>query len=287
MKCKGGRELLELESYNKSVKAKYWVIGIIYILVLASFLLVLFPQLQAKANLRENIASELEERELLTMVINRRAEVEQLLDENNQLIKTYEQQIPHTSDLPVVLLSIQELADLAGLKIDRLQYGAIRRDPSVTWYPISLEITGQYASIYKFIQAFNRYLPSARVRSVKLVSETEKLVSLNCELNLYTIPDNFETTNRWETPTWRLSNDSIRDAFGVPLVELEEFYDGSLALLGVVSDGSQNRALVSFQGVEQWKTVGSYVGIGRVTRIQSHSITLDINGFTITVSMGG
>lgn len=281
--------MLESTTYKEKSNLKYWIIGIVYLLVVASFLFFVFPQIQEAKRIQQAIDRELDEQRLLRAFINRKGEFEELLANNSQLVKEYEQLIPPSYDLPVVLLSIHRLADLVGLKIDSLQYSSMQQANNVYWYPITLQSKGKYTSIYRFMQAFSTHLPTARARNVRLRSVSSQEISFNCEFSLYTIPNHFEIEYRWQSPEWRLFSDVIRNVVGVPLSDLQAFYNGGLTLLGIVStsDGKGQRALIRFQGKEEWKTVGSYVGIGRITRIQSESVTLDINGFTITISMGG
>lgn len=289
MRFKGGKELLELQSLKEKASMKYWLIGIVYLLVLASFLLVLYPQLQEAGNLRQAIADELEQHKLLTVVINQRSNLVKSIKEYEEQVSNFEHIIPRSFDLPTILLSIRQLADLADLELNQLEYSPMETSSSSNWYPISLEVTGEYIAIYRFIQALNTFLPSAKFSAVQLLSVGQQQVLLKSKFNLYTIPASFEIENRWVTPTWSLTDELVNNGFGVPLVVLEEFYNGGLRLLGTIgqSDGSNSRALVSFHGEQSWKKVGSYVGIGRIISIQPQSIIVDVNGFEITIIMGG
>ena len=79
-----------------------------------------------------------------------------------------------------------------------------------------------------------------------------------------------------------------RDVFGVPLQYLEEVYADSLRLIGVVRvHGGEPRALVSFNGEQEWKTIGDSLGIGTIVDVHESALVLDIHGVILSINMGG
>ncbi len=277
-----------LKAIKEKSLSKYFFIGLIYLLVVTSVFFVLLPILQRESKINQALSNELTQLQMLRNAVSRRSTVIESLEANQGLIQSFESQIPRLQDFPVVLLAIHRLADEAGVNVKELKYSPLQRNGNIYWYPISLKADAAYPDVYDFIQALSNFTPAMKETAMKITADKQEKVGLELGLDLYLIPDNQITDYNWELPVWQLTDYTAKSIFGVPLGELTGFYNGGIKLLGIVShaDGSK-RALVSFQGKESWQTLGSTIGIGKITSIQSQSITVNINGFAITITMGG
>lgn len=264
------------------------VIIITYLLSTIIFYFGYWQQYKEQQRLEQLIETENRNQVIFNQVIEQRIELESTIKTQQTLNDEYEKLLPRSYDLPVFLDGIRELAKITEVSLQELRYFSLRKDRLSQWYPIFVEISGDYQHLAQFVQNILNEIPSVNINSLAINSGYEGILRLLLELDLYVVPLEWETEKEWEKPIWKFTETQIVTKFGIPLSYIQEYYSSnSLKLLGIVFINEHGRALISYQGVEQWKQIGDYVGVGKISRIGRNKVYINLKGFEITLSMGG
>lgn len=266
------------------------VIILLYLLSIISFYFGFWHQLQEQRRLEQLIETENRNQAIFNKIIKQRKEFENTISMQQQINSSYEQQIPQNQHLPLVLDAIKELAGMAEVSLNDLRYFPLKNDNDMLnyWFPIYIDVTGHYESLEQFFDNFCLEIPSLQINSLSINAISEGNLRLLLEFYLYVIPLEWETAKNWEKPVWQLTDkNNLPNRFGIPLSIIQDYHSKGLQLLGVVLVQERGQALISYQGSEEWKSVGDYVGPGRIIKIERSKVSIDLGGFKIFLSMGG
>lgn len=264
------------------------MIIITYLLSTIIFYFGYWQQYKEQQCLEQLIETENRNQVVFNQVIEQRIELESTIKTQQTLNDEYEQLLPRSHDLPVFLDGIRELAKITEVSLQELRYFSLRKDRLSQWYPILIEISGDYQHLAQFVQNILYEIPSVNINSLAINSGYEGILRLLLELDLYVVPLEWDTEKEWEKPIWKLTETQIVTKFGIPLSYIQEYYgSNSLELLGIVFINEHGRALISYQGVEQWKQIGDYIGVGKISRIERNKVYINLKGFEVILSMGG
>lgn len=273
---------------DKKSLLQFALIGLIYLAAAVSFLVILRPRIGEVHRLQSVIAQEENQVQLMERVVQRRSQIEAGIKEQAQAVKAFENVIPTADNFPEILAAINELTSSYRVELINLNYLPVQTENLDAWYSMSLTIAGSYGDVYKAIEALTAAFPSLSIRSLTAVSSINEQVFLETDFNLYIVPVEWAVMGSWQRPVWQETNSEIAGAFGVPLQYIEELFANSLKLIGIVRvHGGEHRALVSFNGTQEWKKIGDSLGIGTIMEIHESELVLDVHGVRLSINMGG
>lgn len=273
---------------DKKALLQFALIGLIYLAAAVSFLVILRPRIGEVHRLQSVIAQEENQVQLMERVVQRRSQIEAGIKEQAQAVKAFENVIPTADNFPEILAAINELTSSYRVELINLNYLPVQTENLDAWYSMSLTIAGSYGDVYKAIEALTAAFPSLSIRSLTAVSSINEQVFLETDFNLYIVPVAWASKGSWQRPVWQETNSEIAGAFGVPLQYIEELFANSLKLIGIVRvHGGEHRALVSFNGTQEWKKIGDSLGIGTIMEIHESELVLDVHGVRLSINMGG
>lgn len=281
--------MIELKiNQDKKTLLQIGLISLIYIAAVISFVLILLPRMNEVTHLQDAVAHEQSQVEVMERMVSMRPQIEAGIKEQAETAAAYEKLIPAAYNLPEVMASIENVAGLYNLELISLDYKPAAAEDLKTWYPMSLEVFGNYQDVSAALQSLIDAFPSLYIRSLAVAGGINEQVYLDAEFDLYIIPTGWTVEESWQRPTLQRGLRQTRNVFGVPLQYLEEVYADSLRLIGVVRvHGGEPRALVSFNGEQEWKTIGDSLGIGTIVDVHESALVLDIHGVILSINMGG
>lgn len=273
---------------ESKINGKLVAVIAVYLLVIIAFFALLLPQLRASAELQKLIATEKKEISYLQNYVAQRPIIATGYQEKQVDISRYEQVIPSANDLPLVLMTIEELAGIKGIKLSELDYVPLRRSGDENWFTLRISASGAYGNIYDFLSSLMSDLPSIKWTFLTITSELADKVSLEMSGNLSVIPTTWQVARRWQRPMLRSLRPGAIDKFGMPVNYLQDYFGGGVKLLGIVSGKDMSsRALVNYHGESQWIEVGDSLGVAKIVQITDRTVVIDLNGIRAEIVKGG
>ncbi len=268
---------------------KIGLISLLYLIAIVCFYFFLWIPM-GEANQLESLITTAEQTQtVLSRSVARKPEIQDELQLTNLSVSEYEDLIPKASDLLLALRTLDEIVTNRGLGLENLQYHPLQQNQNLWWYPLELVITGDFPKIYQVLTDFSHKFPSMIGRDFRFRSTNNGDVELRVDFDLYIIPIGWDVAGKWEPdqlaskPVFNLP----ANVFGPPFNEIEQFYNASIKVLGIVTSANDSRALIAHQGTEKWRKVGDLIGPARITSIAGTRIKLDVRGIEITLSMEG
>ncbi len=271
-----------------SMSLTYGVIVLVYLLAVISLLGFLRPLWLQQSALEDRIARERSQVEFLDQLVQQRPSVEAALKEQTNTVLMYERLIPASTELPEVLLVVKDLASALQAELIRLDYVPLRTQGSDAWYSMSIELRGSVGSVYGVVEALAGTFPTLYLHNITLATNESESVNLQANFDLYVTPPEWETSVSWEKRVWQELTLNLGDRFGVPLQSLQGFLARNLKVIGIVRvQGGENRALIGYNGTQEWKRIGDKVGPATIVEIGDTSIVFDVHGVKLNISFGG
>lgn len=286
--CKGENDLLGWKSFReRKSQLKLGIIALIYGMVVVSIVGFSWPQIRQAQKLEKLIADETEQIQLLERRSNQRSVLESELAVLTQSTTAYEQIIPKAVNLTEILQWIRELVAVGEVELVELGYLPLRSDGQKAWYPMRMEISGQYGDIIGVFKALYTALPTIQFQQVSIASDIDASVNLVAEFDLNVIPPAWESEIGWQWPVHELTLTTV-NPMGVPLTYLNELFWDNLKLLGVIKvHEGEHRALVAYNGTQAWKKAGEPLEIGTIVEIDDAALVLEVHGVKLRIKLGG
>lgn len=268
---------------------KIGLISLLYLIAIICFYFFFWVPKSEIDNLTNLIATEEQSQMVMSRSVARRPELESQLAETKKLVREYEALIPQAYDLTLVLQTVNDVAESHQVDLERLQYQLLHEEESDQRLSLNLQVKGEFPDIFQMLMELKAKMPSLAGKYFNFTSDDFGNVELVADLDLYMIPQDWSAITQWQ-PDY-LDSDYLvgtpANVFGPSLNQVQQFYNGSIKLLGVITSSEKSRALISKQGVEQWKQVGDFIGTAQITKIERNSLKLDAKGLEISLSMGG
>ncbi|HHX01759.1 MAG TPA: hypothetical protein GX739_03690 [Firmicutes bacterium] len=267
---------------------KLGLIALIYILTVVSLFILLRPRMLELRRIESSILHEQSQVQMIERLIEQRRAIENDAKALTAANHAFEQTIPQALNLPEVLLAVKDLAAAFEVELMRLDYEPLRTQGVSSWYRLNLEAAGPCGSIAAIIEILAVIFPTSRFHNLSMISTLNETVYLKTDLDLYVIPSQWETSVSWQRPVWETMDPKACNPFGIPLWYLQELCIKGIKLIGVVRvrDG-EHRALVSFNGAQEWKRIGDPLGTGTVADIKETELILDVHGVKLCIDFGG
>lgn len=279
---------INLNAIKEKITVKVILVVIVYLLAFATLLAFYVPSRNQASALQSQLDQEYLLHASLQRVIERRGPLTLQKQELEDGIAWAERNMPRAKQLPLLLQEMQRVASLLLVDLARVEYIPVRNDQDHHWITVQVEATGEYPSLYHFIDQLKQKFATLNLRHVVVESVVDPDIVLKLDMDFYVAVPEWEMETAWEIPAGlNISPITVVNRFGAPSDFLNDFYYNRIRLLGIVQVVEGGRALVSQQGQEQWKRVGDVVGIGRITDIDQYGMVVDVRGVRVRIGIGG
>lgn len=260
-------------------------IVVVYSLVAAVIFLNCWPTYREVHKLQDNIAQAQALEQVLSSKVEKRPSLEMQQIELAKSLALLAQQVPTQLDIPLVVELLRDMAKGPNLQLKRLDYQPLRYDNSHARFAFNMVVEGD-SSVFGLTETLFQALPSLKMQNLQLESTPEGRLRLSmaASLSVMTVEGRHEPL--WQKPVPAITSPGKVTGFSVPFSVVEAFYSGKYRVLGVVRTDKQRYALLSADGAEKWVRVGDVINQGRVTRIDSTGVVLDLAGVKVELNIG-
>lgn len=281
--------MFELSSFKAAKPlGKTALIVVIYALTAISFLLLLRPRMLELQRIEKEISHEQYQVQMMERLIKQRRSIETDFETLTTEVQDYEAIIPGAFNLLDVLEAVKEWASVYDLNLIKLDYEPLKTQGLKSWYRMSLEVTGGCGDVLAGARAMAAAFPASSFTKTDLAGTIEGDVFLRTDLDLFVVPPEWAASVPWQRPVWEQAEWAFATPFGIPLWNLQELYATGIQVVGVVRvHGGDHRALIRFNGAQEWKAVGDALGIGTVEEIAETELIININGVKLSIEFGG
>lgn len=262
-----------------------------FYLVAAILFVAVYRPAQARIERLEVQLEQTAQREAtLTRLVEERSGLQAQLQEREATLELYSRQIPSQYDLAAVLDAIGTIGTQYDVRVEVLDHTPVRTDANSEAGTIFLALGlegGEH--LFAYLIHLQEVLPSLQITGLDLryLGQGRFLTEVNAALRVFVL-EHAPSTVLSLPEVDQIEAVPLRaEAFGRPFELIAQFFANNVRVLGIVQTAGDTRALLVTQGVRSWIRVGELVGEALVTEISSNTVSLDIDGVELKLSIGG